>query len=98
MSYYGNDWIFFEKAFLSYDGSTAIIPFDKYDNKETDHNGGNVWEWTDVNIDENLIRYLMAFAKSKNAKVRFTGKYTKTRNLTYSERRGILEALETGIE
>jgi hypothetical protein len=37
--------------------------------------------------------FLREFAKSKNAKMRLSGKYTKTRTLTYNEREGILDVL-----
>jgi len=94
MSYHGDDWIFFEKAYLSYDGNTKEIPFDKYDDKETENSGGGVWEWIDVSVSSDIENFLREFAKSKNAKMRFTGKYTKTRTLTYNERRGILDVLK----
>ena len=93
MSYYGDNWIFFEKAILSYDGNSKTIPFDKYKDKETDNSSGKVWEWIDVSVNESLRNFLREFAKSKNAKMRFSGKYTKTRTLTYNERKGILDVL-----
>ena len=40
MSYTGDDWIFFENAYLSYEGNTLEIKFDKYRNKETENKGG----------------------------------------------------------
>ena len=93
MSYKGDDWIFFDNAILSYDGNSKTILFDKYDEKKTDHSGGSVWEWIDVSVDNGLESFLREFAKSKNAKMRFSGKYTKTRTLTYNERRGIVDVL-----
>ena len=93
MSYAGDDWIFFDNAILSYDGNSKTISFDKYKDKETDNSGGNVWEWIDVSIDKSLEIFLREFAKSKNAKMRLSGKYTKTRTLTYNEREGILDVL-----
>lgn len=93
MSYQGDDWIFFEHAYLSYDGNTKEIIFNKYDDKETDNGGGGVWEWIDLTVTKDVELFLREFAKSKNAKMRLTGKYTKTRNLTYNERKGILDVL-----
>jgi len=104
MSYKGDDWIFFERAYLSYDGNTKEIVFDKYDDKETENSGGGVWEWIDLTITKDVEMFLREFAKSKDAKMRLTGKYTKTRNLTYNERQGILyvlngyDALDQGIK
>ena len=93
MSYKGDDWIFFERAYLSYDGNTKEIVFDKYDDKETENSGGSVWEWIDLTLTEDVEMFLREFAKSKSAKMRLTGKYTKTRTLTYNERKGILDVL-----
>jgi hypothetical protein len=93
MSYEGDDWIFFEKAYLSYDGNTMQIPFNKYDNKNTENGGGSVWEWIQVSITSDIENFLRDFAKSKDAKMRLSGKYTKTRNLTSNERKAILDVL-----
>jgi len=90
MSYEDDDWIFFERAYLSYDGNTKEIIFDEYDEKDTDSGyGGRIWEWIDVSASNDLINFLEGFSKSKNAKMRFVGKYSKTRNLTFNERKGI---------
>lgn len=94
MSYEGDNWIFFEKAYLSYDGNTLEIPFDSYEEKKTENDGGSVWEWIDVSVSDNMLKYLRDFSQSKNAKMRLSGKYTKTRNLTWNERRGIRDVLD----
>ena len=93
MSYYGEDWIFFERAYISYEGNTKEIVFDEYDDKETENDGGYVWEWIDLSMNEDVENFLRDFAKSKDAKMRLTGKYTKTRSLTYNERQGIIDVL-----
>ena len=94
MTYEGEDWIFFERAYLSYDGHTKEVIFDKYKEKKTDNDGGYVWEWIDVNAPTDMIAFLRSFAKSSNAKMRLSGKYSKTRTLTYNERKGILDVLD----
>jgi hypothetical protein len=93
MSYEGEDWIFFEHAYLSYDGNTYEIVFDDYQNKKTDNSGGSVWEWITVSVDSDLEAFLRNFARSTNAKMRLSGKYSKTRTLPASERQGILDVL-----
>ena len=93
MSYSGDNWIFFKKAYLSFDGKTKEIFFDNYKDKKSDNSGGKIWEWIDVTIDNELESFLRKFAKSKNAKMRLSGKYSKTRTLTYNERKGILDVL-----
>lgn len=92
MSYTGDDWIFFKNAYLSYDGNTKEIYFDDYRDKETDNDSG-VWEWIEVQLDDDDINWLKSFASSNNAKMRLSGKYTKTRNLTPQERQGILDVI-----
>jgi len=93
MSYKGDDWIFFERAYLSYDGNTKEIIFNKYDDKKTENSGGGVWEWIDVSVSSDVEKFLRGFAKSKNAKMRLSGKYTKTRSLTWNEKHGIIDVL-----
>lgn len=93
MSYEGEDWIFFENAYLSYDGNTREFVFDRYKDKETENGGGSVWEWINVSLTDADIEWMKAFASSPNAKMRLSGKYTKTRNLSAQERQGILDIL-----
>jgi len=93
MSYNGENWIFFENAYLSYDGNTKEIIFDRYKEKKTENDGGEVWEWIDLTVTKDVEMFLREFAKSKNAKMRLSGKYSKTRTLTDGERQGILDVL-----
>lgn len=92
MTYQGEDWIFFERAYLSYEGNTREIEFDKYREKKTDV-GGGVSEWIDVSVSEALIGFLREFSSSSDAKMRLSGKYSKTRNLSENERKGIRDVL-----
>jgi hypothetical protein len=93
MSYQGEDWIFFENAYLSYEGNTKEIIFDRYENKDTDVGDGGVWEWIDVTVNESDIPFLRNLAKSTDSKMRLSGKYTRTRNLSSNERKGIEDVL-----
>lgn len=92
MSYTGDDWIFFENAYLSYDGNTKQIYFDEYRDKETD-NDTRVWEWIDVSVDSSLLSFLKEMVNGKEVKMRLSGKYTKTRNLSSSEIKGFKDVL-----
>jgi hypothetical protein len=92
MSYYGNNWIFFENAYLSYDGTTISIPFDKYQEKKTDHYT-DCWEWIDVSVSDTLLSFLQQMIKGKVVKSRFDGKYTSTHILTKQEIKGIEDVL-----
>lgn len=93
MSYYGDNWIFFENAYLSYDGSTMEIPFNRYDDKKTDNSGGSVWEWIDVPVDNSILSFLKQLVEGKTAKMRLSGKYTHTKSLSTSEINGIKDVL-----
>lgn len=93
MSYQGLGWIFFERAFLSYEGNTLEIPFNTYEEKKSDNSGGSVWEWIDVRVTPQIEIFLREFSKSTDAKMRLSGKYTETRSLTQNERRGIVDVL-----
>lgn len=93
MSYDGEDWIFFENAYLSYDGHTQEIYFDRYNNKKSDNSGGSVWEWIDVQVDTNLLTFLKSMVNGKSVKMRLSGKYTKTRNLSTNEIKAIKDVL-----
>lgn len=92
MSYEGDDWIFFDTAYLSYDGNTYYVPFDEYRDKKTE-NDTRVWEWIDVNVDDEMLSFLRKMVNGKSVKMRLSGKYSHTRNLTSSEIKGIKDVL-----
>ncbi|MBR5106165.1 MAG: hypothetical protein IKU93_07020 [Alistipes sp.] len=94
MSYEGEDWIFFENAFLSYDGNTKTIVFDRYRDKESDNGyGGRVWEWIDVSVNDELLAFIKDMVNGKSLKMRLSGKYTETRVLSYDEKVALKEVL-----
>lgn len=93
MSYKGEDWIFFENAYLSYEGNTKEILFDKYQDKETEVGNGGVWEWIDVSISDSDILFLNKLAQSSDSKMRLSGKYSRTRNLSTNEKKAISDVL-----
>lgn len=94
MSYEGDNWIFFENAYISYDGKTLEIPFNQYEDKESDNGyGGRVWEWIDVHVTSEIHSFLKQMVEGKSLKMRLSGKYTETRNLTNSEIEGLKDVL-----
>ena len=93
MSYVGDDWIFFENAYLSYDGNTKSIPFKKYEDKDSDNSGGEVWEWIDIEVKDDLLDFLREMVNGKSVKMRLCGKYSKTRDLSASEIKAIKDVL-----
>lgn len=93
MSYYGDDWIFFEEAYLSYDGNTKQISFDRYRDRESNNSGGKVWEWMDVSVDESTLSFLKKMVEGKTVKMRLSGKYTHTKTLNKTEVNAIRDVL-----
>jgi hypothetical protein len=87
MSYKGDDWIFFNRAFLSYEGNTKEIMFDEYLDKESDNAYGAVWEWIDVAVPEDLENFLKALARSKmdTVKSKVTVYYIGEKRVSESE-------------
>lgn len=92
MSYTGEDWIFFKHAYLSYEGNTIEIPFDEYREKKTD-NDTEVWEWIDVTVSDSMLSFLRKMVNGKTPKMRLSGKYEKTRNLSTNEIKAIRDVL-----
>lgn len=93
MSYTGDDWIFFDNAYLSYDGNTIEIPYDKYQDKKSDNGYGGVWEWIDVTVTPDILLFLEQMTQNGKGKMRLSGKYTKTRDLTPNEIKGIKDVI-----
>lgn len=93
MSYTGSDWIFFEKAYLSYDGRTREFPFEKYKDKESDNAGGYVWEWIDLSVSDDDLAFLKNMVNGTSVKMQLTGKYTKTRTVSAKEIKAIKEMI-----
>lgn len=92
MSYEGENWIFFESAYLSYDGNTYEIYFDEFRDKKSD-NDSRVWEWIDVSVNESMLAFLQKMVQGKSVKMRLSGKYTHTRNLTSTEIKALKDVL-----
>lgn len=93
MSYTGDDWIFFDNAYLSYDGITREFPFNKYNDKESDHSGGDVWEWIDLHVSNDDLAFLKDMVNGKSVKMQLRGKYTKTRTVSANEIKAIREMI-----
>lgn len=94
MSYSGDTWIFFEKAYLSYDENTHEIIFDRYKNKNTEVGAGKVAEWIDVSINKTTLDYIRQMVDGNVLKMRLSGKYVETKNLSKSEIKGLKDVLD----
>lgn len=92
MSYYGDSWIFFDHAYLSYDGNTMEIPFNEYNDKKSD-NDTECWEWIDVAVSDIILNYLRKMVNGKSVKMRLSGKYSKTRDIPKKEIDGLRDVM-----
>lgn len=93
MSYGGEDWIFFDRAYLSYDGNTMCIEFDEYEDKTSDNDGYGVGEWIDIRAKKEVLSFLRSMVNGKKVEMQFRGKYAKTKTLSANEIKGIKAVL-----
>jgi hypothetical protein len=94
ISYYGSDWIFFDKVQLLIDNYSCTIPFNQYKDKDTDNSGGKVWEWIDVPVDETLITSIGTLGTADKASIRLSGKYSDERDITPTEKKAFQQVLD----
>ena len=50
-------------------------------------------EWIDVSVNDELLSFLKKMVNGKSVKMRLTGKYSKTRNLSSTEIKAIKDVL-----
>ena len=91
IQYYGNDWIFWEKAiFLIDDNTYNYIP----NIRPTRDNNSKVWETSDQSLDSNIKFIINKVIKSKSSKYRLTGKYRYDRIITVKQKRDLKITME----
>ncbi len=88
----------FDTAYLSYEGTTLVVPF-----KNSDYNSDSelnlfmetfyFYHWIDTVISDDNFLFLSDFAISDDAKMRLSGQYSKTRNLSIEERLAMQDIL-----
>ena len=94
ISYTGSDWIFFDEITFLIGEGTFTFAFDKYKNKDTEVSGGLVAEWVNMSIDQYPFSYIADIPDFDNAAVRMSGKYTKDRKITDTEKKAIRTVVE----
>lgn len=95
--YYGDDWLFVQKAWAKADGREISIPQEA--NRlgwERDNKGGKVWEWSDTFLDQPGEKAeIRRLAAAKSVTVRFEGKqYYKDRALSGQQLKAMREVIE----
>lgn len=97
IQYAGDDWIFWTKAEALVDGNKMQLG--GMGTIDRDNESGKVWETTDSSINPdgmngiNNLMVIRAIAESDKAVLRLSGKRTKDRTITSSEKRAIKKVL-----
>ncbi len=92
-NYTADDWVFFEKITFSVDGKNFYKFFNYYD-VVRDNDGGDIWEYVDIEVGETEIEILKAIANSNETIVRFEGdEYYRDITIAAEDKKGIVEAL-----
>ena len=71
-NYTSDDWVFFKKVTFAIDGERYYESFNYFDIVH-DNEGGDVWEYIDVEVSESDIELLKKIANSTETIVRFEG-------------------------
>lgn len=92
VSYFGDDWIFFDKITFLVDGDPINLSFDDYRDKKTEVASGGVYEWVDVpGADYSIL--LSRIIMAETVKIKLSGKYSYSWTLSKSEKDGIKDAV-----
>jgi hypothetical protein len=98
LRYYGDSWLFVEKAWAKADGVEVIVPQvrDKYRGWERDNGGGSIWEWSDTAVTEaSDLSSVRQLANAKAVTVRFEGRqYYGDRKLSPQQLKAMREVLD----
>lgn len=90
--YTGYDWIFFESIKIISNSNTYERKY-AYSDITKDNAGGKVWEYVDISMGK-LEREIVDALSKGGGKVRFSGKYSSTKEISVSQSREIKAVLE----
>lgn len=88
--YYGDDWLFINKAEVSIDGEVYSLNFEEWDH---DNSGGMIYEWS---IEQSpSYNQIVKIIKSKSSKIRYHGdKYYDDRTISSSQKAALKSILQ----
>ena len=87
--YYADDWLFIKNMVFNIDGESITIAPEM---EKDCGNGGKIWEWCDVLVNESFIKKI---AEAKAVKVIMNGRqHSDTRTLTSAEIQSIKDTYE----
>lgn len=90
--YYGDDWIFFERAIFSIDGENQVKSFKRSDINR-DHDGGYVWETADIAADSSEQSLMWDIVNSTQTIVRLEGNYIHDITVSDTDKTAMREIL-----
>ncbi len=90
--YTGYDWIFFESIKIISNSNTYERKY-SYSDITKNNAGGKVWEYVDISMGE-LESKIIDDLSNGGGKVRFSGKYSSTKEISISQAREIKAVLE----
>lgn len=93
-NYTGSDWVFFEHIIFAVDG-TNYDKYLSYSDVVRDNSGGRVWEYVDLEVDDDDEAMLRAIADSTETIVRFEGDdYSQDFTIPASDKQAIRDVLD----
>lgn len=94
IQYTASDWLFIKYYTIKTDNNTHNI-YTTYGDVKKDNDGGEIWEWYDVPVDNLLYEIIKDIISSKNVKLRYNGdNYYKDRTITNSEIQALKNVLD----
>ena len=90
--YYGDDWIFFDRAIFSIDGENQTKPFSRSD-LNRDHDGGYVWETADVAAGSFEQELMWEVVNSTQTIIRLEGNYVHDITVSDTDKAAMREVL-----
>lgn len=93
IQYAADDWLFMNSFIIKTDDKPYTIST-SYGEVETDHDGGEIWEWYDVGMTNTLYEICKSIISSKSPKLRYNGRqYYKDKSITAQEKQAIQNVL-----
>lgn len=81
-----DDWIFFNRAYLWYDGNLQELEYESLSDHHWDNTADCKWEWCDLKVRESDLLFLQKLIYGKTVKVQLRGREkVETRTLSDEE-------------
>jgi hypothetical protein len=87
--YAGDDWIFFDTAEVLADGKQFTIIRGAHSAVKEDNDERGVWEWADVEVNDEDLQMLKTVATANDVRLRLSGKYSQDRAITAREKAAV---------